>query len=136
MPKRGQQDGIIPALQLEPLGLLRLSYECKWSGRDSRHRRTSRSIISLSTAGAWYQYTGATPTPWVNPSGIDLVHPVVDLPHRVVGITGAGPVAERHGSGDAGLAGQDLSAVLGGEMAQVEQVALEPVAGFDDLRAS
>ena len=68
-----------------------------------------------------------------DPARVELVHPVVDLAHGVVRVTGARPVAERHGRRDARLARQDLAAVLGREQAQIEEVALEAFAAFDDL---
>src|SRR5688572_31957922 len=65
------------------------------------------------------------------PARIDLVHPIVHLPERMVRVARAGPVTERHGGRDAGLAGQDLASVLRGEDAEVEEVALESRVALD-----
>jgi len=51
----------------------------------------------------------------------------------VVRIAGAGPVAQRHRGRNAGLARQDLAAVLRGEHAQIEEIALEAARLFDFL---
>ena len=59
-----------------------------------------------------------------SPHRIDLGHPVIDLAQRMVGIAGAGQVAEWHGRRHAGLAGQDLPPVLRGKQAEIEQLDL------------
>src|SRR5688572_22362384 len=50
----------------------------------------------------------------------------------MIGIAGAGPVAERHGGGNAALARVNDPSVFRGEAAEVEQVELDP-GGLDDL---
>ncbi|MGY4228576.1 hypothetical protein ACVMIH_005937 [Bradyrhizobium sp. USDA 4503] len=57
-----------------------------------------------------------------HPQRIDLVHPVVGLPERVVWIAAARPVAECHRGGDAGLAGVNLPAELGRQPRQIEHI--------------
>src|SRR5450756_1790326 len=59
-----------------------------------------------------------------DPALVDLGHPVVGLAQRMVRITAARPVAQRHRARHATLAWVDAAAVLGGHQAQVEHVRL------------
>ncbi len=94
----GEMLGIAPAFELQLLWPAAdfLPFVVVGSGLPpSAH--TSRSIMSFRLAGAWYQCTGQriiTPCA-AHPARINLVHPVVDLPHGVIGITGAWPMAQR-----------------------------------------
>ena len=57
-----------------------------------------------------------------HPQRIDLVHPVAGLAQRIVRITAAGPMAQRHRGRDAGLAGMDGVAKFRCERDEVENV--------------
>src|SRR5476649_2254270 len=59
-----------------------------------------------------------------DPALVDLGHPVIGLAQRMVRITAARPVAQRHRARHATLAWVDAAAVLGGHQAQVEHVRL------------
>ena len=47
-----------------------------------------------------------------DPAGIEVVHPIVDLPEVMIRVTGTRPITERHRGGDAGFAGMNLPAVF------------------------
>ena len=66
-----------------------------------------------------------------DPARIELVHPVVDLAHVMIGVAGTRPVAERHGGGDARFAGVNLAAVFGVDPAQIEEVHGEAAVPFE-----
>src|SRR6185437_7150758 len=68
-----------------------------------------------------------------HPLRVDVIHPVIDLANRVIGITTAWPMAQRLRGRDAGLAWVDDAAVFGGEPRQVEHLDLEAARCFDDL---
>jgi len=66
-----------------------------------------------------------------DPARIDLIHPVIDLAHRVIRVAGTGSVTERHRRRDASLARQNLTAVLRRQQAQVEQIPFESAHPLD-----
>ena len=59
------------------------------------------------------------------PAFVDLGHPVMRLAERMVGITTARPVTQRHCGRYAALAGVDMTGVVGGEQAQVQHIDLD-----------
>src|SRR5215813_5156213 len=60
-----------------------------------------------------------------DPTRINFRHPIVDLSHSMVGIAGAGPVAQWHRRRDAGLTWINYSTVFRCKPAQVEKIYLE-----------
>ena len=95
--------------------------------RPGRVLARSRGWIGISTVGADEAVDHRLETGWrlipvhrgydhdpvsSRPHRIDLVHPVIDLADRMIGIARAGPVAERHRGRDAGLAGMDGAAIF------------------------
>jgi hypothetical protein len=68
------------------------------------------------------------------PAGVQLIHPVVHLAHRMVRIARAWPVTERHRGRDPGLTGKNLPPILCGEQAEIPKAALEPVTALDLAR--
>ena len=67
------------------------------------------------------------------PTRVNFRHPVVDLSHGMVGIAGAGPVAQWHRCRDAGLARIDDSTILRREPAQIQKVHFETSVPGDDF---
>jgi hypothetical protein len=121
----GEVTGIGPSLELERLGFLRLF--AIGGGRIGIASVGAHQPVHHQFQHAWclIPVHGRDDHDAVrrDPARVDLVHPVVDLTHRVVRIARAGPVAQRHRRGHAGLARKDLPAVLGREQTQVEQIA-------------
>src|SRR5262249_55569625 len=60
-----------------------------------------------------------------NPTRINFRHPIVDLSHSMVGIAGAGPVAQWHRRRDASLTWVNNPTVFRCKPAQIEKVYLE-----------
>src|SRR4051812_41342970 len=56
------------------------------------------------------------------PHWINVNHPVLHLAERMIWVTGAGPMAERHGGRDAGLAGMNYAPVFGYEPAEIQNL--------------
>src|SRR3546814_19559339 len=62
-----------------------------------------------------------------NPEWVDVVPHVLRLAERVVGVAGAGPVAERRRGREAGFAGVDVPPILGAQARKVELLNLDAV---------
>ena len=68
-----------------------------------------------------------------DPALVDLRHPVVGLPQRVIGIARARPVAQRHRRGHARLARVYHLPRLVGERGEIEKIGLVAAQGLDRL---
>ena len=114
--------GVVPALQLDLLGPLRVlavgagrvGVAAVGADQPVHHQLQRRG--DLVPVDRRHDHDPVR----LDPHRVDLVHPVLRLAQRVVRVAGAGPVAERRGGGEAGLAGVDVAAVLGGQPAQLQ----------------
>ena len=119
----GQMARIIPAVEFDLLGLLRVLA--------LRQRRIGVAAVGTDQPVHHQLERRGDLVPVhrrddhdamrCDPQRVDLVHPVLGLAERMVRIARARPVAERRRGREAGLARVNVSAVLGRQPGQIEQ---------------